>query len=204
MLRICGTLLLACALAGAAAAEIRPLDTDVALSWERLGFLDADVSDTYGHADLLGLEIAVPLAPAAQFLMGVAYGTMDGDPHYDDPTFTSGRVDATLIPLTLGFRTDISHVRNLRYLFDLSYQATWVEEGQDDADSGFCHGLVFGMGPELLLDDGRWGLGLNARWRGGSGDLGRGYQRHVFNTTGFSLRLSLHRLLGHGPEGGRP
>lgn len=204
MPRICGTILLLAALAGGAAAEIAPMDIEATVSWERLGFLDDDTADTYGHADLVGVELAVPLARAAQFVLGAAYGSIDGSPHYWDPTFTGGSVEATLVPLTLGFRTDVSGVRNLRYHFDAAYQATWVEEGPGDADSGFCHGLVFGMGPELLLGDGRWGAALHARWRGGSGDLGRGYERHVFNTTGFSVRLALHRVLGRADRGGRP
>lgn len=192
-------------LAAPAASAAAPFPGDLAVTAEHVSFLEDDVADTYGHVNLLGLELATPLAPGVDLVLGLAYGSADGNPHYLDPTFTATEAaEATLIPMTMGFRTDLSRMPHLRFLLSAAYQATWVEERYGFEESGLCHGLVLGMGPEWNLADGRWGLGLDVRWRGGSGELGRGYDRHTFNTGGFSVRAGLHRRFGAATsEGGR-
>lgn len=175
---------------------------EAALTVEILGFLEDDIADTYGHVVLPGVEIAIPLSPRASMICGAAYGTAEGSPYYDDPTFDHGPpLKTTLVPVTLGVRVDSSQNRRFRFHMTAAVEAIWVREELEENDEGFCLGFAVAAGPMWRSDDDRLGLELTARWRGSSGDIGSGNDRHTFNTTGIGARLGLSYRFG--TQGGR-
>jgi len=174
-----------------------PAGYDITATCELLSFSETDISDTYHHIAMYGVEAIVPIAPSVSVIISGAYGKAGGSPFFDDPTFDAENINSvTMAPFSLGFRTNVSQNDRLRIYLTGAVQATWVQEEYDRVDDGLCYGFILGYGPEWRSSDDRVGVSVLARWRGGSGDLGRGEQRHGFNTTGFSLRLGVGYKFG--------
>jgi hypothetical protein len=171
---------------------------DMGLTYEFLSLTESDIEDTYGHISLFGLEAAVPIGINTSVILNGAYGQTNGNPFFDDPTFT-GPADQTvkISPFSLGFRSNVSQNDRLRIYISAAFQATWIQEETIETSEGFGYGFIFGYGPEWRSQDDRLGISMLAQWRGGSGDLGRGYESHTFNTTGFSMRLGVTYSLGN-------
>ena len=179
--------------------QLDDLDTQLHVSLARLILTDSHMSEQYSGMWLLGGEVSFAMTGKSRFFLSGHYGSMNGDPYVDDPTFTGGDTRFRALPLRAGLRLDASANSRLKVHWTAAYQIAWVSEETPVYDysgsstleepSGWTTGLFFGVAPEVNWNEGRRTVRLEMGWTGIGGDIGHGIQRHEISTTGIWLAL---------------
>jgi len=186
--------------------DLSSLKTEVSLFAGYSIFSDQDMYDTYGGIPQIGCEMSVGLDEAAEFVLGIRYGGVSGDPFYDSLEF-EGNDDVSLraVPITAGFRINASKNPRFRLYWGACFEATWMEERVPSfnpnsldprrTDRGWGKGMRLSLTPEWRSRDQRRALGLSFEWGGSSGEVGAGYHHHEVNMIGIGARLHYTRTL---------
>jgi len=186
--------------------DLSSLETAVSVFAGYSIFNESDMYDTYGGIPQIGCELSVGLDEAADFVLGIRYGGISGDPFYDSPEF-EGNEDVSLraVPITAGFRINASKNPRFRLYWGACFEAAWMEERVPSfnpdsldprrTDRGWGKGMRLSLAPEWRSRDQRRALGLSFEWGGSSGEVGSGYHDHEVNMIGMGARLHYTQAL---------
>jgi hypothetical protein len=186
--------------------DLSSLETEVSVFAGYSIFSESDMYDTYAGLPQIGCELSVGLDEEAEFVMGIRYGGVSGDPFYDTLEF-EGNNDVSLraVPITLGFRINASKNPRFRLYWGACFEAAWMEERVPSfnpdsldprrTDRGWGKGLRLSLTPEWRSHDQRRALGLSFEWGGSSGEVGSGYHDHEVNMIGIGANLHYSQSL---------
>ncbi len=165
------------------------LDFGVTYTW----FTGQDMENTYTGQPQLSLGISMALAPEVRTFLALRYGSVSGDPFYDQALISApDAVTLRSAPLLIGLKVNASQNTQLRYWFCAAWMLAWVQEKNNPEEwsaTGHTHGFLLSMGPEFILSNGH-SFGLDLGWGGTRGTLGGGPDTsHEVDLVGYQGRL---------------
>jgi hypothetical protein len=170
-------------------------------------FVDDGMSDAYTSIPIVQTGLTMDLGPQLQFLLGAGYGSTTSDLKIDDTFDGTQELKLRVVPLQMGFRTNMTALRSFRVNFGAYFQAVWLEETApyfqtypyletgSSTDTCWGHQILMSLGPEWRLDDEKWVIGFEALTGIGGGNLNAMYEREV-SLDGFGGRLYCSLKLG--------
>ncbi len=158
------------------------------------------IKDNYTGMGQAGVGISFLFSHKVRTFLRLDYTTASGDPFENIPGFdSSNEMKIKSVPMTFGFRFNISQNQKMRVQIGLGIQIAWQQEetlrvlnsneiGTSKA-SAFNGGFVGTFGPEFYLGDSGNLLGLEFGFGGAKGSINGDDYSHDIDLTGFTTRV---------------